>query len=184
MAVKKGTAKKKAPAKKKAVAKKPLPKKASVKKAPAKKAAEKKAPIKKVAAKKAAPKKPIAKKSPVKKIVTKKAATPARKATAIAERYSKTDIVNELAINSGLNRKQIGIVLDELSLLVRRHVKKRAVGEFVLAGLVKITTIKKPAKKARKGINPFTGKETVFKAQPATNAVKVYALKGLKDMAN
>jgi hypothetical protein len=174
MAVKKGTAKKKAPAKKKAVAKKPLATKASVRKA-----IVKKAPIKKVAAKKAAPKKSVAKKSPA-----KKAAMPASKTTAITERYSKTDIVNELAINSGLNRKQIGIVLDELSLLVRRHVKKRAVGEFVLAGLVKITTIKKPAKKARKGINPFTGKETVFKAQPATNAVKVFALKGLKDMAN
>ena len=179
MAVKKGTAKKKAPAKKKAVAKKPLATKASVRKA-----IVKKAPIKKVAAKKAAPKKSVAKKSPTKKTVTKKAATPASKTTPITERYSKTDIVNELAINSGLNRKQIGIVLDELSLLVRRHVKKRAVGEFVLAGLVKITTIKKPAKKARKGINPFTGKETVFKAQPATNAVKVFALKGLKDMAN
>ncbi len=174
MAVKKDTAKKKAPAKKKAVAKKPLATKASVRKA-----IVKKAPIKKVAAKKAAPKKSVAKKSPA-----KKAAMPASKTTAITERYSKTDIVNELAINSGLNRKQIGIVLDELSLLVRRHVKKRAVGEFVLAGLVKITTIKKPAKKARKGINPFTGKETVFKAQPATNAVKVFALKGLKDMAN
>ena len=179
MAVKKGTAKKKAPAKKKAVAKKPLATKASVRKA-----IVKKAPIKKVAAKKAAPKKSVAKKSPAKKTVTKKAAMPASKTIAITERYSKTDIVNELAINSGLNRKQIGIVLDELSLLVRRHVKKRAVGEFVLAGLVKITTIKKPAKKARKGINLFTGKETVFKAQPATNAVKVFALKGLKDMAN
>lgn len=170
MAVKQGTAKKKAPAKKKVVAKKPV-----VKKAPAKK---------KVAAKKAALKKPIAKKSPAKKAVSNKTAEPARKITTVSERYSKTDIVNELAINSGLNRKQIGIVLDELCVLVRRHVKKRAVGEFVLAGLIKITTVKKPAKKARKGINPFTGKETVFKAQPATTGVKVFALKGLKDMAN
>lgn len=175
MAVKKGTAKKKAPVKKKAVAKKPVAKKAAVKKAPVKR---------KVAAKKAAPKKSVARKSPAKKVAAKRAATPARKATAISERYSKTEIVNELAINSGLNRKQVGIVLEELCHLVRRHVKKRAVGEFVLAGLIKITTVKKPAKKARKGINPFTGKETVFKAQPATNAVKVYALKGLKDMAN
>lgn len=175
MAVKKGTAKKKAPVKKKAVAKKPIAKKAAAKKAPVKK---------KVAAKKPTPKKSIARKAPAKKAAVKKAATPARKATAISDRYSKTEIVNELAINSGLNRKQIGTVLDELCLLVRRHVKKRAVGEFVLAGLVKITTVKKPAKKARRGINPFTGKETVFKAQPATNAVKVYALKGLKDMAN
>jgi nucleoid DNA-binding protein len=125
------------------------------------------------------------KKAPVKKkAVAKKAATPARKATAISERYNKIEIVNELAINSGLNRKQIDTVLDELCLLVQRHVKKRAVGEFILSGLVKITTVKKPAKKARKGINTFTGKETIFKAKPATNAVKVYALKGLRDMAN
>ncbi len=144
MAVKEGTAKKKAPVKKKTVTKKPL----------------------------------------AKKTAAKKATSPSRRATAISERYNKIEIVNELALNSGLNRKQIDTVLDELCLLVRRHVKKRAVGEFVLSGLIKITTVKKPAKKARKGINTFTGKETIFKAQPATNVVKVYALKGLKDMAN
>ena len=160
MAVKEGTAKKKAPVKKKAVAKKPITKTTAVKKAPVKK---------KVAAKKA---------------VAKRAATSARKATAISARYNKIEIVNELALNSGLNRKQIETVLDELCLLVRRHVKKRAVGEFVLSGLVKITTVKKPAKKAHKGINTFTSKEIMFKAQPATNVVKVYALKGLRDMAN
>ena len=160
MAVKEGTAKKKTPVKKKTVTKKPLAKKAAVKKAPVKK---------KVITKKAA---------------AKRATDPSRKATAISERYNKIEIVNELALNSGLNRKQIDTVLDELCLLVRRHVKKRAVGEFVLSGLIKITTVKKPAKKARKGINKFTGKEAIFKAQPATNVVKVYALKGLKDMAN
>lgn len=127
---------------------------------------------------------PVKKKTVAKKAAAKKEATPSRKATAISERYTKIEIVNELALNSGLNRKQIDTVLDELCLLVRRHVKKRAVGEFVLSGLIKITTVKKPAKKARKGINTFTGKETIFKAQPATNVVKVYALKGLKDMAN
>lgn len=127
---------------------------------------------------------PVKKKTVTKKPLAKKATSPSRKATAISERYNKIEIVNELALNSGLNRKQIDTVLDELCLLVRRHVKKRAVGEFVLSGLIKITTVKKPAKKARKGINTFTGKETIFKAQPATNVVKVYALKGLKDMAN
>lgn len=160
MAVKEGTAKKKAPVKKKTVTKKPLAKKTAVKKAPVKK---------KVITKKAA---------------AKKATSPSRRATAISERYNKIEIVNELALNSGLNRKQIETVLDELCLLVRRHVKKRAVGEFVLSGLVKITTVKKPAKKAHKGINTFTSKEIMFKAQPATNVVKVYALKGLRDMAN
>jgi nucleoid DNA-binding protein len=48
---------------------------------------------------------------------------------------------------------------------------------------MKIATVKKPAKKARKGINPFTGEETVFKAKPASNAVKIRPLKKLKEMA-
>ncbi|MDG1448123.1 MAG: HU family DNA-binding protein [Porticoccaceae bacterium] len=111
------------------------------------------------------------------------AKAPARKTTAIRERYSKTEIVNELAINSGLNRKQVNTLLDELAVLVSRHVKKRSVGEFVLAGLIKITTVKRPAKKTREAINPFTGELTRFKAKPASVAVKVHALKGLKDMA-
>ena len=50
--------------------------------------------------------------------------------------------------------------------------------------MVKIKTVKKPARRARKGINPFTGEETTFAAKPASTAVKVTPLKGLKDMAN
>ena len=104
--------------------------------------------------------------------------------TAIKQRYSKPQIIKELATNSDLNRKEIGTVLDELGILVGRHIKEHAAGEFVLAGLFKITTIKKPSKRARKAVNPFTGEEIVFNAKPPTNAVKVYPLKGLKDMAN
>ena len=69
-------------------------------------------------------------------------------------------------------------------MVIERHIKKRAVGEFALPGLLKIKTVKKPARKARKGINPFTGEETTFAARPASTAVKVLALKKLKDMAN
>jgi nucleoid DNA-binding protein len=57
------------------------------------------------------------------------------------------------------------------------------VGEFTIPGVMKITTVKKPARKARKGINPFTGEETVFKAKPASTAVKVRPLKKLKEFA-
>jgi hypothetical protein len=183
--VKKTPAKPKAAAKKKPVAKKSAAKKVAAKKTVAKKAASKKAVAKKVVSKKAVSKKAAPKKAVAKKqTVTKKpAAAEARKLTAIRERYSKTDIVNELALNAGLNRKQVCTVLDELAILVSRHIKKRSVGEFVLAGLVKVTTVKRAAKKARKGINPFTGKMTSFKAKPANVAVKVHALKGLKDMA-
>ena len=193
--VKKTPAKPKAAAKKKPVAKKSAAKKVAAKKTLVKKAASKKAVAKKAVSKKAVAKKVVSKKAVSKKAAPKKAvakkqtvtkkpaAAEARKLTAIRERYSKTDIVNELALNAGLNRKQVCTVLDELAILVSRHIKKRSVGEFVLAGLVKVTTVKRAAKKARKGINPFTGKMTSFKAKPANVAVKVHALKGLKDMA-
>ncbi|MGS2723092.1 HU family DNA-binding protein [Porticoccus sp. GXU_MW_L64] len=140
----------------------------AAKKTPAKKAPTKKAPAKKAAAKKA----------------PAKAAAPARKVTAVKSRYTKTQILTEIADNTGLSKKQVGAVLDELGVVIERHIKKRAVGEFALPGLLKIKTVKKPARKARKGINPFTGEETTFAARPASTAVKVLALKKLKDMAN
>ncbi|MBN8432388.1 HU family DNA-binding protein [Microbulbifer salipaludis] len=137
-----------------------------------KKAAAKKAPAKKTAAKKAPAKKAAAKAAPAKK-----------KVTAIKEKYTKTQILNQIAEKTELSRKQVQSVLDELTDVIEGHVKKRAVGEFALPGLMKITTVKKPAKKARKGINPFTGEETVFKAKPASIQVKIRPLKKLKEMA-
>jgi|TARA_B110000259_G_scaffold114914_1_gene130897 nucleoid DNA-binding protein len=134
------------------------------------------------ASRKVAAKKPLTKKAPVKKAVISKTVV-SKKTTAVRERFSKTQIISELAANSDLTRKQVNTLLTELATLVERHVKKRSVGEFVLAGLIKIHTVKRPAKKAYKGINPFTGKATTFKARPASVAVKVHALKGLKDMA-
>jgi nucleoid DNA-binding protein len=171
MAVKKGSAKATSTAKK---AKKPVTSKTlstakrstSVKKSTVTKASRNVA-VKKPLAKKAAKDKPVA----------------SKKVTAVRERFSKTQIISELAANSDLTRKQVNTLLTELATLVERHVKKRSVGEFVLAGLIKIHTVKRPAKKAYKGINPFTGKATTFKARPASVAVKVHALKGLKDMA-
>lgn len=108
----------------------------------------------------------------------------AKKPKIIKERYTKTQIMNEIAESTGLTKKQVGSVMDELSDVIERHIKKRACGEFVLPGLMKITTVKKKATKARKGINPFTGEETMFKAKPASIQVKVRPLKKMKDMAS
>ncbi|QFT53656.1 HU family DNA-binding protein [Microbulbifer sp. THAF38] len=130
-------------------------------------------------AKKAASKTAAAKKAPAKKA----AAAPAKKVKAIKDKFTKTQMLNQIAENTELSRKQVQSVLDELSDIIEGHIKKRAVGEFSLPGLMKITTVKKPAKKARKGINPFTGEETVFKAKPASIQVKIRPLKKLKEMA-
>lgn len=134
-----------------------------------------------MAARKATAKKATAKKATAKKAAATQPA--ARKVKAISERYNKTQILNQIAENTELSKKQVQSVLDELSDIIEGHVKKRACGEFVLPGLLKITTVKKPATKARKGINPFTGEETVFKAKPASTAIKVRPLKKLKEMA-
>ena len=107
----------------------------------------------------------------------------AKKPKTVKERYTKTQIMNEIAESTGLSKKEVGSVFDELTDIIERHIKKRACGEFVLPGLMKITTVKKKATKARKGINPFTGEETMFKAKPASTQVKVRPLKKMKDMA-
>ena len=140
--------------------------------------------VKKKAAAKAAPKKAAPKASAKK--ADPKAAAPAKKLTAVKEAFTKTQIVNSLAEETGLAKKEVGAVLDGLAGLVERHVKKRAVGNFTLPGLLKIKTVKKPATKARKGVpNPFKPGELMdVPAKPAKTVVKVLPLKKLKDMAS
>lgn len=138
-----------------------------------------------MATRKAAAKKaPAKKKAVAKKAPAKKAAAPVKKpAPALKEKMTKTQVLASIAESTGLSKKQVGDVMTELETLIERSVKKRAVGEFTLPGLMKITTVKKPAVKARKGINPFTGEETMFKAKPASVAVKVRPLKKMKEFA-
>jgi len=125
----------------------------------------------------------MAKKKAKKKVKAKKTA-PAPKITAVREPMTKATIMNEIAGKTGLGKKQVSSVFDELGILIERHIKKRSPGQFKLPGLLKIEVKKKPARKARKGINPFTGEETMFKAKPAQRVVKIRPLKKLKEMAD
>jgi nucleoid DNA-binding protein len=95
---------------------------------------------------------------------------------------SKSDVLNALAQESELSRKQVATVLDALSGLISKSVGKKGPGVFAVPGLMKITVIHKKATPARKGINPFTKQEQMFKAKPARNVVKIRPLKSLKDM--
>ena len=158
-------------------------KKGAAKKVGAKKGVAQKAAAKKAVSKKVATKKGVTKKSVTKKSVTKKA--PAKKAVAIKDKYSKTQILTEIAENTGLSRMQVSSVFEELGILVERHIKKRSCGEFTLPGLLKIVTKKKPAQKARKGVpNPFKPGELMdVPAKPASIQVKVRPLKKLKEFA-
>ncbi len=138
-----------------------------------------------MAIKKAAPKKKAAAAKPAvaRKPAAKKAAAPKKSAAAITTKLTKSQLLAQIGEATELSRKQVGAVLDELESIISRAVGKKGLGEFVLPGLLKITTVKKPAKKARKGINPFTGEEVTFKAKPASIAVKVRPLKKLKGYA-
>ena len=111
-----------------------------------------------------------------------KKATTAKKVTALKKAMTKSAIMTEISGKTGLTKKQVASVFDETTVLIERHIKKGGAGQFSLPGLLKIEVKRKPATKARKGINPFTGEETIFKAKPARNVVKVRPLKKVKDM--
>jgi nucleoid DNA-binding protein len=93
---------------------------------------------------------------------------------------TKAEITTQISDKTSLTKKDVGAVFDQLSVIIRKSL--RSGGEFSLPGLAKIKVVRKPATKARLGKNPFTGEEIMIKAKPARKAVKVTALKGLKDM--
>lgn len=94
---------------------------------------------------------------------------------------TKTEIYTYIAEQTDLKKKDISQVFDALAELMGRELK-RGPGIFTVPGLMKVKAVRKPAVPARKGINPFTGEEAMFKAKPARNVIKVTALKALKDM--
>ena len=96
---------------------------------------------------------------------------------------TKSEIYAKIVEDPGLTRKDVAAVFDSLNAQIKNNLGGRgAPGLFTVPGLLKMRVVKKPARKARKGVNPFTGEEMMFKAMPATKVVKVTALKGLKDM--
>jgi nucleoid DNA-binding protein len=95
---------------------------------------------------------------------------------------SKSAVYQELAEKTDLTRKQIAEVFDALSGLIKRELGKKGPGVFTIPGLLRMRLQRKPATKARKGINPFTKQEQMFKAKPARNVVRARALKNLNEL--
>lgn len=164
--------------------------KTTAKKTTARKSPARKPAAKKTTASKAAPKKAVRKTTATKAAPKKTASTTeavklkAQPKSAIKESYNKSQVTTTIAEATGLSKKQVTGVMDELSTLIHRHLKKGGAGEFTMPGLAKFKVTRKPATKARKGVNPFTGEEMVFKAKPARNVVKVRPLKKVKEAAN
>jgi nucleoid DNA-binding protein len=95
---------------------------------------------------------------------------------------TKSEIVSGIAEQTGLSKKQVSSVFEAMSGQIEKSLGRRGPGAYTVPGLMKLTVTRKPATKARKGINPFTGEATTFKAKPARNVVKIRPLKNLKDM--
>jgi nucleoid DNA-binding protein len=112
---------------------------------------------KKAAAKKAAPKATVGKKAP-----------------------TKSEIFGIIAERTELSKRDVRNVFDSLTELAGRVLAKGA-GQFTVPGLCKLVVKTTPARKARKGINPFTGEEMTFKAKPKSKTVRARAVKALKD---
>lgn len=120
----------------------------------------------------------LASAKPAKKVnVQKKLVT-----TPVTSSFTKSQVYSHIAEVTGLSKKDVADVFSVLNNLAMRHLHKKGVGEFTLPGLAKCVVKHKPATKARKGINPFTGEEMMFKAKPPRNVVKIRPLKKLKEM--
>jgi len=106
----------------------------------------------------------------------------AKAAAATEKPMTKSQIVASIADTTELTKKQVTEVFDAMTTLIKKNVGKKGPGIISINGLFKVSVQRKPATKARKGINPFTKEETTFKAKPARNVIKVRPLKALKDM--
>lgn len=125
----------------------------------------------------------MAKKSNNKVAAKAKIAAPkASKLTAASKPRSRGEFYTTIAEHTQLSRKQVASVFETMGRILSVDLGKSGPGICNVAGLMKVTVVRKPATKARKGINPFTKQEVMFKAKPARNVIKVRPLKTLKAM--
>ena len=95
---------------------------------------------------------------------------------------TKSEILATISKDTELSRKQVSAVFDSLHVSIRKSLRSH--GLVTLPGLLKLKVVKKPATKAREGLNPFTGEKQMFKAKPASKKVRALPLKALKTMVN
>jgi nucleoid DNA-binding protein len=111
-------------------------------------------------------------------------AVEAKKMKPVKTKLSKSQMFEALAEDSGVTKSEVKKVWGSLERLIEASIGERGYGQFTLPGLMKVTTVRRPAIKARRGINPFTKEEIWFKAKPASTGVRIRALKKMKGFAN
>ena len=125
-------------------------------------------------------KKPVKKASP--RSVSKLDLTKPVKLGASTKPRSKSEVVGTIAQHVGIHRRDVAGVFHTMGSMIRADMSKGGSGTFNVPSMMRITVKRRPATKARMGINPFTKEQVMFKAKPARNVVRVRPLKALKDM--
>ena len=126
------------------------------------------------------------KKTSKKKATVKKtsSSTPTYRISACKDKVrSKADLYRTLSEQTGVGKKEISSIFDCLYAIMQKDLKNGC-GEFRLSGILKVVKKHKPKRPARKGVNPFTGEEMMFKAKPASKTVRCVALKNLKEFVS
>ena len=113
--------------------------------------------------------------------MAKKKKKAAKKGATVKAR-TKSETLNAISEGTGLTRKEVASVFESMTGLIKKDLSSRGPGVFQIPGLLKVKVVRKPATKARMGINPFTKEEMMFKAKPARKVVKALPLKGLKSL--
>ena len=108
----------------------------------------------------------------------------AEKMKPVKTKLSKSQVLEALTEDSGVSKLEVKKMLGSLERLIEASICDQGYGQFTLPGLMKVTTVRRPAIKARRGINPFTKEETWFKAKPASTGVRIQPLKKMKGFAN
>ena len=97
----------------------------------------------------------------------------------MATQMSKSQLIEKIATSTELSKRDVKNVMETLTDVGHKELKKT--GTFLVPGFAKFVVIKKPATKARKGVNPFTKEPTVFKAKPARKIIRARPVKAAKD---
>ncbi len=96
-----------------------------------------------------------------------------------ADAMTKAGLIDSINKSTHLSKKDVKEVLETLTVIGHKELKKR--GVFLVPGFAKFVVIKKPATKARKVINPFTGEQMIFKARPPRKVLRARPVKTAKE---
>ena len=97
----------------------------------------------------------------------------------MATQMSKSQLIEKIATTTEVSKKEVKGVMEALVDVGHKELKKN--GVFLVPGFAKFVVVKKPARPAREGINPFTGQKQKFAAKPASKGVRARPVKAIKD---